>query len=331
MLVSSLLGYVLQAIVVGGSGGVVVVVTFSYLKPDVERLMCGGVLYSIVPPGVDPHEYQLKPSDQEVLRSADIVVSTGHTSFEQSIRGMVERGEIKAILLDIIEDTGVRLKVNPVTKQYNYHMPVNDPVNYLLFLSKLVEVLVRLNPGSKECIYEKYARVVSNVTSTILVNAGRFRGKAAIVDAPHAQYLAEWLGFEVVQVLKAEEEYQVSPGDVEKAIDLARRGEVSVVFVTKPGVQPEGAKLIEIAREFNISVVMVDSPSGGTGVLENLVQLVNQISAVHTTPSTTPSLQNTEANYPTAIVTGIVILAGGLGFLAGYVFKSRRLMKVYNL
>jgi len=172
---------VLQAIVVGGSGGVVVVVTFSYLKPDVERLMCGGVLYSIVPPGVDPHEYQLKPSDQEVLRSADIVVSTGHTSFEQSIRGMVERGEIKAILLDIIEDTGVKLKVNPVTKQYNYHMPVNDPVNYLLFLSKLVEVLVRLNPGSKECIYEKYARVVSNVTSTILVNAGRFRGKAALL------------------------------------------------------------------------------------------------------------------------------------------------------
>jgi uncharacterized HAD superfamily protein len=51
--------------------------------------------------------------------------------------------------------------------------------------------------------------------------------------------------------------------------------------VTKPGVQPEGAKLIEIAREFNISVVMVDSPSGGTGVLENLVQLVNQILAVH--------------------------------------------------
>lgn len=330
MLVSSLLVYVLQAIVVGGSGGVVVVVTFSYLTPDVERLMCGGVVYSIVPLGVDPHEYQLKPSDQEVLRRADIVVSTGHTSFEQSIRGMVERGEIKAVLLDIIEDAGVRLKVNPVTKQYNYHMPVNDPVNYLLFLSKLVEVLVKLDPGSKECIYEKYARVVSNVTSTILVNAGRFRGKA-IIDAPHAQYLAEWLGFEVVQVLKAEEEYQVSPGDVEKAIDLARRGEVSIVFVTKPGVQPEGAKLIEIAREFNISVVMVDSPSGSTGVLENLVQLVNQISAVHTTPSSTPSLQNTEANYPTAIVTSMVILAGGLGFLAGYVFKSRRLMKVYNL
>jgi len=76
----------LLPVVVHSEDQVVVVVTFSYLKPDVERLLCNGVVYAIAQVGVDPHEYQLKPSDIDVLKNADIIVSTAHTHFELDIR-----------------------------------------------------------------------------------------------------------------------------------------------------------------------------------------------------------------------------------------------------
>jgi len=316
----------LLPVVVHSEDQVVVVVTFSYLKPDVERLLCNGVVYAIAQVGVDPHEYQLKPSDIDVLKNADIIVSTAHTHFELDIREHVKNGELNAELIEITEINGLKIKVNPSTNQLNYHMPINDPLNYLLFLEELTRKLASIDPENKACYYEKYMETASIIIREILVYKGKYSGKV-VVDKPHAQYLVEWLGLQVVQVLKAEEEYQVTPGDIEKIQELARSGELIGVVVTEPSVDPVASKLLEIARQYNTTVLRVNSPSSTSGILENLEKLVSQLNQLENREIKSRVEASTNRPLSTGEIIGLTILAIGIGFTTGYLYTSRKQRK----
>lgn len=305
---------------------VVVVVTFSYLAPDVERLLCNGVVYAIVPAGVDPHEYQLKPSDIDVLKKADIIISTAHTHFELDIRDHVENGELNAELVEVTEINGLEIKTNPSTKQLNYHMPINDPLNYLLLLEEITRKLASLDPENKACYYEKYVETASIIVREVLVHKGKYSGKV-VVDKPHAQYLVEWLGLQVVQVLKAEEEYQVTPGDIEKIQELARSGELIGVVVTEPSVDPVAYKLLEIASQYNVTVLRVNSPSKTSGILENLEKLVSQLNQLENREFKSKVESSTNKLLSIGEIIGLSILAIGIGFTIGYLYTSRKQRK----
>jgi zinc/manganese transport system substrate-binding protein len=307
-----------------GTEGVIVVVTFSYLKPDVERLLCGGVVYTIVPPGVDPHDYQLKPSDLDILRRADLIISTGHTAFEIAIKELARRGELKALVLDMVDDLNLTLRVNPTTKQVNYHMPINDPANYLVFLSRVVELLSTIDRGNRACYYERFHQVVSALASRILVYQGVFRGGKVVVDKPHVQYLVEWLGLEVAQIFKAEEGYQVTPQDVKAVEDLMRRGEVGIVVVTEPADSPEASRLIELARAHGVPVVKVASPASDKGVFNNLELTITQVRERSRLSSSVGQEGGVGVDRSPPLLVTISVLSAVLGLIVGYYIGVRR-------
>jgi zinc/manganese transport system substrate-binding protein len=304
--------------------GVIVVVTFSYLKPDVERLLCNGVVYAIVPPGVDPHDYQLKPSDLDILRKADLIISTGHTAFEIEVEKLARRGELKALVLDIIDDLNLTLRINPTTKQVNYHMPINDPANYLVFLSRVVELLSTIDRGNRACYYERFHQVVSALASRILVYQGVFRGGKVVVDKPHVQYLVEWLGLEVAQIFKAEEGYQVTPQDVKAVEDLMRRGEVDIVVVTEPADSPEASRLIELARAHDVPVVKVASPASDKGIFNNLELTITQVREKFRLTSSVGQEGEVGVSHSLSLLITILVLSTVLGLIVGYYIGIRR-------
>ena len=129
---------------------------------------------SLVPPGVDPHDYELRPPDVRKLASADVIVSTAHAPFEKVIREEVLRGEVRALLVEIPRIEGVELRENPVTRQPNYHMPIYDPQNYLAFMRCMRDLLSELNPDCASTYERRYedveARVLSLVEGTPKVN-----------------------------------------------------------------------------------------------------------------------------------------------------------------
>jgi len=235
---------------------------------------CGDVVISLVPPGVDIHEYQLTSRDLELLRTANLVVSTGHTSFELKIKELAERGELNVTVLDVLEIPGLKPSVNPVTNQLNYHMPVKDPVNYLLFTSRLTRVLAELNPSKAECYYSNYFRVLDEVYSKILVYRDEYNG-LVVVDTPHAQYYVEWMGFNVAWILKYEEEVPVTAESLEKVRELLSSGHVKLLVVTEGF--PGEALLVEEAGKYGVPVIVVPHPSSDTSVLEGLHRVVSQL------------------------------------------------------
>lgn len=239
--------------------GLLIVVTFPSLEGDVEALACqGDVVESLVPPGIDPHTYSLRPSDMELLREADLIVSTGHTPVELRIRELVASGELKARLLDITELKGVRVYVNPVTGKPNYHSILYDPNNYIIFVETLSEILSDLRPSCAQ----HYNLTATSIVEGVLEAVKRVprMDVTAVADNPIVQYAVEWAGIHIELVLVAEEGLPPTPALVEKARALLSTGNASLVVVVEGKPGKASLTLAQMAREYGVKVLEVPSP-----------------------------------------------------------------------
>jgi len=262
--------------------GLYILVTFPNLAEDLKQLACSGdTVDYIAPPGLDPHEYQLTPSDVEKLLRADLVVSTSHAPFEIRIRELREQGLLKAVLVEIPWIPGIVLKNNPVLNTPNLHTPVYDPENYVVFINNITSILSTLNP---ECssFYASRARIVVERVQSIAAATPKL-SLDAVADTPVIQYAVEWLGIRVKYLVAREHESEASPQDlavIEKAI--ANR-EVGVVAVTSPVTSRAGMWLVERAERYGIPVIYVPSPIAQKSVVEKLEEVAVQVRGFATT------------------------------------------------
>lgn len=256
--------------------GLRIIVTFPSLLDDVAMLVCSGDnVSSIVPPGVDPHEYQLTPRDVERLRESHLIVSTGHAPFEARIAEFVARGELKAKLVDIPSITGLKLRVNPATGTVNLHWPIFDPSNYLLFIKNVSSILAELRPACASVYLEKARDVEVNVKA--LEAQAPSLNVTAAAASPVVQYAVEWMGMRVKYFLAREHELPVSPEDLARVEKALSEREVDVV-VSIQGAEdtPLGAKLEEFAKRYNVPLIRVPSHVEPRSTVAKMVEIVQE-------------------------------------------------------
>ena len=259
--------------------GLLIVVTFPPLEGDVKALACqNDVVKSLIPPGVDPHMYSLRPSDMELLREADLIVSTGHTPVELRIKELVTSGELKARLLDIVELKGVRVYVNPVTGKPNYHAILYDPNNYVLFIEELSRILSSLRPSCSQHYNLTAASIIEGVEEAVK-KVPRI-DVAAIADEPIVQYAVEWAGVRVELVLAAEEELPPTPALVEKAKTLISSGNAGLVVVVEGEPTKASSILAQMAREHGIKILEVPSPLDPKPFYEKIVDVCARLATL---------------------------------------------------
>ena len=271
----TLLLAVLAAVV--RADALLIVVTFPSLKLDVAQLTCtGDRVVSLVPPSVDPHEYQLKPSDIQLLRKADLIISTGHVPFEKRIEELVKSGVINATLIVVWRVPGMRLLKNPDTGQVDLHMPIYDPRNYIAFVRYLAATLSRLNPRCAS-IYAEKAKAVVDSVERLLARAPRLN-MVAVGDAPYTVYAVDWLGLRVEALLVPEPGLPSTPAIYDKVERLLSRGAVAVV--TEPSVSKASQSLLRMAGEAGAPVVRVPSPLVQKTIPEKLRYILGQVEAL---------------------------------------------------
>ncbi len=258
------------------SEGLTVVVTIPSLVGDIEEIVCrGDSVLSIVPPGVDPHSYQLTARDYELLSRADVIVSLGHTPFEVSIRRLVEEGKINAVLVEIPKIPDIKLRVNPATGYLNLHLPVYDPGNYVVFIEYLARIMGELNPACFNIYRENALRLIGRINSIVeetpRINAG------IVADTPVCQYAVEWSGARVVDLLIREHGVPATPSDIERVERLLRNGSVGLVAVISPPKAPASRRLVELAHEYGVPVLYVPSPTSPTPVIDKIENVSIQL------------------------------------------------------
>ncbi|MEM3980544.1 MAG: zinc ABC transporter substrate-binding protein, partial [Ignisphaera sp.] len=229
--------------------------------------------------GVDPHEYQLTYGDIEVLKGADIIVSTAHTSFELRIKELISAGELNAKLVEIPSIPGLVLLKNPYTNTLNYHGMLFHGYNYIAFLRYLSNILSSIRP---ECanIYNSKVEVLINRIERI-EPFKPLRGLRAVIDTPVLQYLVSWLGANVTYILAVEHDVPIIPHDIsetEKILELSRQE--AVVVVTEDSLAHNLLK--ELALKYGVNFLAIPNPITSTqsvlAYLENIAKECQNLS-----------------------------------------------------
>jgi len=251
-----------------------VTVTFSSLYEDINPLLSeNDTLFYIAPPGIDPHTYQLTPKDVERLKSSDLIISTAHAPFELKIKEMVEKGEIKAKLVEIPYIKGIKLKKNPVLNQTILHMPIYDPENYKVFILYIADILSELNPqcereykNNSYCIIKKLENITSKSQKLNLTGVG---------DFPFIPYAVSWLNITVSYLVVKEWGVPPSPNDLLVIEEKMKNGKINIAVVTK-SKSAASQKLEYLANKYGVPVLHVYSPVVKKSILEKLEYIKNQ-------------------------------------------------------
>jgi len=264
--------------------GLLIVVTVPSIVKDVESIVCySDRVVSLVPPGVDPHEYQLTPRDVATLKKADVIVSLGHTHFEIRIRELVERGDVKAKLIEIPYIPGIELMTNPMTGGINYHMPIYDPRNYVKFVTYLSRVLSSLNPSCAQ-VYRTRRDHVIELVEDLLMHAPKLN-LTAVAANPMLQYAVAWLGIDVRYLVVREVGVPAIPSDIVRVREVLGR-EANVAVVMEPS--DVASKFLEsLAKQRGVPVIRVKAPYIADSVIDEIVNVYRQALNLSTKSLTT--------------------------------------------
>ena len=263
-----------------------IVVTFPNLKEDVSLISCNDSITSVAPAGVEPHSYQLTPENVKVLKSADLIVSTAHAPFEVRIREMVERGDVKAELIEIPGIPGIKILDNPSTGQPNLHMPIYDPENYKTFIMYTADVLSRLNAENAAEYKAKAESVVKEVDE--IVKAVPKLNAVAAADIPSAQYAVSWLNVTVRYLVVKEPSLPATPEELRSMEKAMKSGEIQLAVITRSNSKAS-SMLEELAKENGVPVLYVESAVSVESVPEKLKSIAEEVKGIKEVEKTAKS------------------------------------------
>jgi len=301
--VALLLHLVSQLSIAWARNGLTIVVTFPFLYNDVKALTCGGdAVISLVKPGVDPHEYQLTPSDVNVIKEADLIISTGHAPFEVRIRDLVSSEQVRGKLVELPSIEGVTVLKHPQTGAPNYHGIQFYPQNYALLIETIKSAMEVLRPECVE-VYEANAEKLLQDLSIINFTVNRPGKLLAVVDLPVLQYVATWLGLDVRRVLIKEEGVPITPQDyieIERLLSLTKG---AVVMVVRGSTAEE--KLEDLAKRYGALFIALPNPLAYNGTLDYLKTVAQVVSnmSLATEPSSVKGF-----SISAALIIGVVIV-----------------------
>lgn len=217
-----------------GSGRVVVDIApmHGLIAPIVRE---GVVVETLVPPGVSPHGFALRPSDIARIRAASVVVHVGG-----GINPGIEDAFVAHASPDRVVSMAVLLGVEPRLCAHDHdhhhhdHAGVDphlwlDPARVGAFLDSIDATTARdlIDPDRLDAHRRAVRAFRARAEETLDALGG-----ARIVTQHHA--FSAWLerhGIEVVDVVRDGVHLEPSPESVAALAERLRRGEVDMVFV----------------------------------------------------------------------------------------------------
>ena len=236
----------LTGAVSGGTQKPIVVTTIAPLAGIIKDAFGDSVEVAyLIPPGADPHEYQLTTGQIELLKKADVIVTTGgHLPVEKKIAELQGEGLItgRALFVDDYKRNGFRyLKEHWYNDKDNPHGVWVDPYNALSIAKSTEEALIERDPGNEEIYQREYGSFEERVLAIVQSYRALVKKNAtAVIQMPPDQYAIEWLGVKAVASIKPEEE--VPAIGVDSLVKIAMGTDV-VVYTRESPEQLKSAAL----------------------------------------------------------------------------------------
>ncbi|HDI01735.1 MAG TPA: zinc ABC transporter substrate-binding protein [Candidatus Bathyarchaeota archaeon] len=241
----------------GGGHELYVVCMTTVLASIVEQI--GGPYVSveaIVPPGFCPGHYDVRPSDVEAIREADLII--GHIA----VFPWVE---------DLFEAAG-----RPIEDLHMISGPWNTPTSAISYVSAITALLCEHATNSTMGDY--FTTMNATLCSELLSLADELQGKASELGVSDVKVICmewqvsfvSWLGFNITATFPPQE--RMSAADVEALVELGREEGVAIVIDNLQSGTEVGT---EIAREIGAEhVVLTNFPGAvpGTNTLADMIR-----------------------------------------------------------
>jgi zinc transport system substrate-binding protein len=214
----------------------------------------------LVPPGAEPHTYELTPTQMKDVALADLyVMNGGGLEF-----WMDKVLQVNKDMLIVDSSRGVKL-VNESGGETDPHIWISLR-NAAIQVNNICTALIQVDPANKDYYGKnrddyllKLKALDEELNQTFAAKSGRI----FIVYHPAWTYFARDYNLDQIPILENEKE--PGPKYLGSIIDLARRNNITVIFV-EPQYNPKSAEVI--AQEIKAKVVALDPL--GPNYLENM-------------------------------------------------------------
>jgi zinc transport system substrate-binding protein len=205
---------------------------------------------TIVPSGMCPGHFDIRPEDVKLLEEAQIVLEHGFEgeSFVEEMLKSIDNLGLRRIVLDV---------------EGNWMVPEI----YVKAIDKVVEALCRVEPDQTRLFKSKaldYKQEIINLSEQIQQEVKQSMvNKVKVVCSSMQAEFVDWLDFEIVATYGRPEEF--TPRELSKIIDKAKEADVRLVI---DNLQSGAKAGVPIADELKIPhVVLTNFPQDFMGKL----------------------------------------------------------------
>lgn len=218
----------------------------------------------IIPPGADPHTYELSPKEVQEISKASMLVTVGVgmpfeavwiDRFETMNSGTLIVNCSKGLELKELEEHGLENESVEVHEELDPHI-WTSPANAKIMVEDIYEGLVKVDPEN-EAYYaqnrDAYLEELDALDARIREKLEGKEGSNFMVYHPSWGYFAADYGLNMISV--EIEGKEPSAQDLTKLVDLAKEKNVKVIFV-QAQFSTRSAEVL--AQEIGGEVVAVD-------------------------------------------------------------------------
>ncbi len=255
----------------------------------------------LVPPGTEPHSFELSPSDRIQVEEAEVFVATG-VSFEQWEEEVIETTDVTVV------DSSEGIELLEAEHEHSHdhghedhHDESNDghghededdhhdhhygdydthywvsPLNAIEIAENIRDSLVEEFPEEREVIESNTEDFIEDMEELDSDFSSGLDGceKDTIVTAHAAfAYLGEEYGFSQVPIHGISALSEPTPGQIEEIIDTTREEELDYIFYEEL-VDPRVAE--NIAEEAGVETLVLNPVAGSVNGLEGYVPIMEQ-------------------------------------------------------
>lgn len=236
---------------------------------------------ALIPPGYEPHSYELTPEQLKKVSDADLFVKTGQIEFERANMDKIIEQNKGMKVIDGAEGITLRdMEAHDHEVEHEADEQENkDPHTWLavgsakIYINNIYQALVELD-ADNENYYKSnkqaYEKELDEVDEYLKDTLGKVENKKLIVYHPAFGYLLDEYGF--VQMPIEIEGKEPTAAQLEELIEHAREYGIRVVFVQEQ-FSPKNAEVI--AAEINGTVVEIDPLA--SDFIANLKRIADKI------------------------------------------------------
>jgi ABC-type Zn uptake system ZnuABC Zn-binding protein ZnuA len=274
--------------------------------------------YTIVPIGGDPHLYEPKPSDAQLVKSANVILVNGLT-FEGWINKLIDNSGSKANVYTITEGVDV-LKSEKYKNAADPHAWM-DAGNGLIYIKNIRDALVETDPKNADYYtanYEKYKNEIATLDNYITEEIKKIPEKKRMLVTSHdafAYYGKRYnIRLNALKGISTEAETQTS--DMVRVSKAIKDSGVPAIFVEST-INPQVIQ--QIAKDNNVKIggeLFADSigdkdSEGPTYVkmLKHNTDVIVKALSQNTMTSTKIDTDDTANSWLIYLIVGMIMLA----------------------